>query len=251
MDDGQFDRLTRALAAAVSRRAAFKAVLGLGGTTVIAGKAAHTTEAARRPAITPTPLPRCPGQQTWNGSACVCPAGHSVCGPDCCSDGLAACCDSSCCYGTCYGEELCCPSGQIVCQGECLALGVCCTDSDCGSHQACAGGRCVGVCIPDGEEGCTVDGDCCSLICQSGQCVTTIAGTCTGEGDLCGAAPVCGEGCRCTTADDGILRCIGNETCADMCADCPSGTICDTSQTCCLPLVACLFLCGPSGGVLN
>lgn len=253
MDDRQFDRLTRALGGAVSRRAAFKAVLGLGGVAVLAGNETLTSEAARRPAITPTPSHRCPGQQTWNGSACDCPSGNTTCGPDCCPAGLAVCCDSACCYGACYEEELCCPSGQIVCNGDCLPPGVCCTDADCGSGQVqkCIDGHCLGNCIPDGEEGCTSDGECCSAICQSGRCAATIAGTCTGGVDICdNVAPLCGEGCRCAVADDNIVRCVGNQTCAASCAECPSGTICDTSQSCCVPAVACLFPCGPEGGVL-
>jgi hypothetical protein len=250
MDDRQFDRLTRAFAGAVSRRAAVKALLGLGGATLFSSSAVSTSEAARRPAVTPTVVPKCPGQQTWNGSACVCPAGHAICGPDCCPDGLAACCDSACCYGTCYGEELCCPSGQIVCNGVCLAPGVCCTNADCGLNQVCVDGSCLGACIPDGEEGCTVDGDCCSTICQSGRCAATVSGTCTEAIDICaGDAPTCGSGCRCALTDDGGIYCIGNQTCAGSCEQCPEGTVCDINQSCCAPAVACLFPCGPAGGV--
>src|SRR5262245_47836891 len=104
MDDRRFDVFVRMLASGHSRRQFVKGLFGFGSATV-AGVAVGqgTSEAARRPVSTPTPVPTCPGSQTWNGSACVCQSGVP-CGPDCC-DGSAQCCDNACCYGTCYGEE--------------------------------------------------------------------------------------------------------------------------------------------------
>src|SRR5690606_39935265 len=114
-------------------------LLGLGGAAV-AGSTVLDTEAARRPAPTPRP-PSCPGQQTWNGSECVCPAGSDTCGPDCCPTGVAQCCDQACCYGVCYGEELCCPTGGEFCPvtgGECCPEGwTCCPDYGCLAPGLC------------------------------------------------------------------------------------------------------------------
>jgi hypothetical protein len=141
MDGRRFDALTRALSRAESRRSLMKGLLGLGGIVAVGGVALEDdVRAARR--ATPTPKPAsCPGSQTWDGSACVCPSG-TACGPDCCTGG-SECCDNACCSGICYGEELCCPAGQLVCNGLCLPTGACCTDAD------CIGARCLNnICVP-------------------------------------------------------------------------------------------------------
>ena len=51
------------------------------------GRRSAHGQAARRP-TTPTPVPRCPGNQTWNGSACICPGTLSKCGPACCNESV-------------------------------------------------------------------------------------------------------------------------------------------------------------------
>ncbi len=177
MDQSRFDRLTRVLAQSTSRRTALRTLLGLGGVTVTGTILFRDADAARRgtsgptaptaqPTLPPPPTATqapptqvpptatascagvlcsdgcCDGSCTATGVCC--PAGSTVCGPDCCPDGVAQCCDNACCFGTCYGEELCCPTGQRVCNGVCLPGGACCGDDDCGS------GRCVdGTCIPN------------------------------------------------------------------------------------------------------
>lgn len=147
------DSLARLLAAGKSRRAALKA-LGAMGLGLAASSPDGGTHAARRPTPTPQP-PRCPGQQQWNGQECVCLAGEK-CGPACCPDG-ATCCDNACCYGVCYGEELCCPWAQEWCAatGECcppgwsccaddgcLPPGMCCSDADC-PRDTCSYATCL------------------------------------------------------------------------------------------------------------
>ena len=116
MDEWRFDRLTRLFASGASRRSVVKALLGLGGASLVGGTLLEDdTGAARRPA-NPTPTPvKCPGKQVASGGQCVCPSGLSKCGPDCCNPGgigaaHSECCDNACCFGTCYGEELCCPT---------------------------------------------------------------------------------------------------------------------------------------------
>jgi len=254
MDDRRFDSLTRSLASGSSRRQVLKGLLGLGGAAAAAGSLASEADAARRPK--PTPVPTCPGVQTWNGSACVCPGGHTKCGPDCCPDGLAECCDNACCYGTCYGEELCCPSAQEFCpiSGECCPEGsTCCPDYGCLPPEAecCSVGEC-----PDRDcltkacsanhlceylPNCTLSDDCCVAdtcyrnVCDamSGQCSGQILDCSNGgaevccsanqaclENGLCGCAPQC-EGKEC-----------GDDGCWGTCGICPLGELCNANQVC-------------------
>lgn len=150
MEDSQFDRFTQALASGQSRRSAIKIALGLGGIAALGGRAPEA-DAARRPTPTPKPV-KCPGNQTWDGSACVCPDGDTKCGPDCCPDGQATCCDNACCYGTCSSEEICCSTGEIPCGKNC-----------CGTGTRCVHGNCFDdPCRTIGEP-CAVNGDCCGV----------------------------------------------------------------------------------------
>src|SRR5215218_10289490 len=142
MDDHHFDVFTRSLAQRGSRRAALKALLGIGGIAAVGGiTRSDDVLGARRPTPTPKPV-SCPGIQTPCPTGCCCPAGNTKCGPDCCPIGQAQCCDNACCYGICYGEELCCPTGQLLCNGVCPPLGGCCTDADC-TGARCQNNGCV------------------------------------------------------------------------------------------------------------
>src|SRR5688572_16146533 len=113
MDDRRFDSLVKALATGTSRRSVFKGLLGLGSVAVVGALRDDGADAARRPTPTPTPI-RCPGRQVPVGGVCTCPAdAPQKCGPDCCNPagigpGHSECCDNACCFGICYGEELCC-----------------------------------------------------------------------------------------------------------------------------------------------
>jgi hypothetical protein len=143
MDDRRFDAFTRALGVHGSRRAALRTLLGLGGIAAVGGIAVGgEVRAARRPTPVSRP-PRRSGSQTPCATGCCCPSGTEKCGSDCCQTGAAVCCDQACCFGICYGEELCCPADQIVCAGVCLPPGGCCSDFD------CTGARCLNnVCVP-------------------------------------------------------------------------------------------------------
>ncbi len=246
MDDRQFDSLVRSLASGANRRQILKGLLGLGGAAAVAGTALSDAEAARRPTPTPQP-PRCPGQQTWDGTACVCPAGNTTCGPACCPDGQAECCDNACCYGTCYGEELCCPTGRDFCAitGECcpegwsccpeygcLEPGLCCTAEDCIVRE-CAGLTCTvdhtcrysDDCTNGGVEECCLEGQVCL---DNGTCCTPI---CDADGcgdDGCGGTCGCPDGYGC--GDDG--RCHVCSVCSPV------------SETCGR---SCYTLCTPDG----
>jgi hypothetical protein len=150
MEDRRFDALARALASGSSRRQLLKGVLGLGGVSFGAAAMVSTgtreSEAARRPTPTPRPV-KCPGRQVPVDGVCRCPDGYTKCGPDCCPDGKAECCDNACCYGTCYGEELCCPTEHLVCEGECVAE--CCTSLDCPIGWSCDSYTHLCICDPD------------------------------------------------------------------------------------------------------
>ncbi len=203
MDDGRFDALVRSLATGSSRRQVLRRILGLGGA-VVASSTVLEADAARRP--TPAPVvPKCPGRQTWKNGACTCPDDAPVkCGPDCCTHsgtgpvepGQSVCCDGACCFGECYGEEMCCPYGQEYCAvaGECCPAGwTCCNDTYFG----------VG-CIPPGK--CCAETDCVSPDpCEVSYCV---------PGNECFTAFDCGfhpETC-CT----GGLQCrVGGDSCCN------------------------------------
>ena len=152
MDDRRFDSLVKSFAGGTSRRSVFKGFLGLGGATVVGGSLADAQRGAAR---RPTPYPQtiqCPGQQIWTGTACVCPGtAPSKCGPACCTNSItppntpaySECCDNACCFGHCYGEELCCEFPLVFCEAQ----NECCTPD---KHQCC------------GAEGCC-DHECCPL----------------------------------------------------------------------------------------
>jgi hypothetical protein len=155
MDDRRFDSLVRALAAGTSRRSVLKGLLGLGGI-VAASKVIFEsdTDAARRPA-SPTPTPvKCPGNQVSSGGACVCPAtAPNTCGSDCCTSvhggppipAHSECCDNECCFGSCVGEEFCCPTNNRVMGGQTLPplATVCANGECCLLPKVCANGICV------------------------------------------------------------------------------------------------------------
>ncbi len=219
MDDRRFDALTRALASGRNRRQLLKGLLGL-GSAVATGAAVTEVQAARRPTPTPRPV-TCPGSQIWNGSECVCPSG-TKCGPDCCADGQSECCDNACCYGTCYGEELCCPTGRDFCAGtgECCAEGwSCCPEYGCISPEQCCSST---DCPPD---------VCYSGACADGQTCQYVFDCTNDDGGNCCPAPAC-------------LRseCLEDGSCSEPAFDCTNddgGGCCIEDWTCC-PGLGCL-----------
>ncbi len=183
MDDRRFDALARSLGQGGSRRALLKGLLGLSGVAAVGGLTRGEVEAARRP--TPTPKPRtCPGVQFPCGTSdCCCPDGTSKCGPDCCPNDQAQCCDNACCYGTCYGEELCCASPDQYCSVDGCCSGVCvgegqfccrpaavCGDACClDTEYCCTPSEGVSICRGAGQ--CCVDANCDDGTCVDGACV--------------------------------------------------------------------------------
>ena len=226
MDDRRFDSLTRALASGQNRRSVLKGLLGLGGVTLAGSVTAPAAGAARRPTPTPKPV-SCPGQQHWNGSACVCPDGNTKCGPDCCPHGQAECCDNACCYGECYGEELCCPTGQLVCNGSCCAAG-----------DDCIGGACQS-CVPCGDQCCSAPNSQCCQSDEGSYCVAA-GSTCCDSDSNCSSLTYC-DGivlheftCSQGVCVDNPQSCAGDDPCVTY--ECDSGRlmcVASTTLDCC------------------
>lgn len=195
MDDRWFDAVARSLASGSNRRRVLGGLLGLGGA-VATGVTVSDSEAARRPTPTPKPV-TCPGIQTWDGFACVCPNGAGNCGSDCCPAD-AQCCDSACCFGICYGEELCCPlENWCDSSGTCCSAGtVCCGAAGCVPGEAC----CAGIPFDPGTHFCCGDTIVAGACCELGGCaegVTCCAGACV---DLRVTGNCC-DSSHCNTSD--------------------------------------------------
>ena len=226
MDDRRFDALAKSLARGTNRRTLLKGLLGLGGAVAAGGSLLENdAQAARRPIPTPRP-PTCPGQQVPCGSGCCCPLGQERCGPDCCTEdnvpapetGHSECCDNACCFGTCYGEEFCCPTNNRS-GGEFPVPP---------THKICN--------TANGTECCEFDQECCGV---DGCCDTV----CTEDGHCCAPADVCSGG-----GESPDLCCVNDLTTSSVC--CGGGTndnacfeavagVCCTDSDCIHPCDVC------------
>jgi hypothetical protein len=144
-----------------------------------------------------------------------CLADGEVCGGqgasnDCCSKvgAVKNCWQTSTGAARCFPQGACIPAGSnqecstpdqccghicvlvpgvgYRCQAACLPLsGQDCSAMSCGAGLTCVGNVCVN------NPPCSADADCCSGLCQNGNCVTSgqsckpIGGTCTGNADCC------------------------------------------------------------------
>jgi hypothetical protein len=236
VENRRFDSLARSLASGASRRSVLKGLLGLGGAAVAGGVLRdEAADAARRPTPTPKPV-TCPGRQTWNGSQCVCPGDAPYkCGSDCCtgeaddpsSPTHSECCDNACCFGTCYGEELCCPTNWR--SGEQPP-----------THQVCTSANGV-ECCPYDDRCCEVDG-CCDTVCWGGQ---------DGISNCCPPEAYCpGDDSPdiCCTND---FICCGTGTSGNICRDpniangCCTDSDCTSGETCQLNVCVSAGECPP------
>lgn len=287
MDGKRFDELLRRFATRQTRRS----VLGLIGAALAGGTLLERdADAARRPPPAPTPIPTCPGQQNWSNGQCVCPSGLNRCGPDCCNDdeqrvlvdgtnnpNYSECCDNACCFGTCYGEELCCPSTNTWCEAsqECCPADrpYCCGADGCCSTPCCDTGAGLACC--DIVTECAIAADCAGTDseCQTRTCID---GTCGVTYTLYGVAVsdqivgdcqsnVCnGSGGVVTIADDSDVPTSQNDCTSVSCSggipsttylpvDTPcasnGGSICDGSGQClaCIPGNTKSCYTGPAG----
>ena len=262
MDGSRFDQLTRSLASGVSRRSVLKGLLGLGGASLAGGALLENdAAAARRPTPTPTPV-KCPGKQIASGGQCVCPTGLTKCGPDCCNTavprgdaGHSECCDNACCFGECYGEELCCPTGNSVCNGRaCCEPGqACCTVDDCctgacyANRQFCCpaetGEICGDDCCDNATERCCerpggpvcipIDGCCLDRECPGDQS-QCLAGFCNPQTNRCEQRSACTAGERCCPDQQpgSVASCVGlDDCCAALdCNDPPPDMVCPVAS---------------------
>lgn len=211
MDNRRFDSLVKSLAGGASRRSLLKGFIGLGASAAVGGTLLESgADAARRPTPTPKPV-KCPGQQTPVDGVCTCPGTAPIeCGPECCNPGGSGaahseCCDNSCCFGACYGEELCCPTNPPAGGGA-------------PSHKMCTspnGKRC----IPNTEGACCANADCPNgYVCTDNSCVSTCNGTLTvllashGTSDQTGACP---PSTGYVTGEIGLYRYL-NGSCGDV-----------------------------------
>lgn len=134
--------------------------------------------------------------------------GANVPGQACAPAGTGCRSDAECCEGTCSGADggVCCPelgsgcgggcgSGEsCVCGGCCPGIGsacvpdagACCAGLDC-EGLAVDGGRADRCCAREGLA-CAGDADCCSGLCEGGQCV------CAGSDAGCAASADCCSG---------------------------------------------------------
>jgi hypothetical protein len=232
MDDRSFDALVKAVASGASRRSLLKGMLGLGGAALTGGALLEGgADAARRPTPTPTPV-RCPGQQTPLNGQCTCPAGLSKCGPDCCNPTAVGashseCCDNACCFGHCYGEELCCPYPRTFCPGSSGdADGECCPEA----HLCCGAGTPDRYCLAPAVGACCDDSDCPVVGTACGACVDNLC-----VASPCGDCEACSNG-ECVGCEQAGYACCNND---DVCVEC-----CSSEQ--CGPYFDCdLYICEP------
>lgn len=133
-----------------------------------------------------------------------------------CSKGGTVCRENAnCCSGTCgpkdrYRRRQCtcnsaadCPTSNHQCQVTT------CNEGSCGVSTVVEGS-------------CSENEDCCTGICQRGDCVATVAGTCTTGSGTCGRGR-----CGCITGSGGAIICVATDTCGDNIqsqADCADGT---------------------------
>ncbi len=252
LDDRRFDSLVKAVAAGASRRSVLKGMLGLGGAALVGSAALEPgADAARRPTPTPKPV-RCPGRQIPQNGQCVCPGDvPQKCGPDCCTGnsvvapnpGHSECCDNACCFGTCYGEELCCPTNQVAVGGQLMPpIAVLCPGSNvcCYAPNVCVEDACQPPSHCETNEDC---GDCETCNTQTGQCnslctsqlpvccVNGFGEYCIPEGETCCSSPSdCTE--PCSYCNDVVRYCVDRCDGTDICCEGTNGDDCCTADRC-------------------
>jgi hypothetical protein len=264
MNGETFDRLSRRLAAATTRRGILKVFVG-GMAAAAAGamlprgvwSQAPRTEPAPRPTETPertatsvatatarpeaTATPRPAAAGAGAGVATAVGQGTPCDSYDSCGEGMA-------CIGYGVNQGTCCPRAQACCPPDrlnCFNSGLCCaTDQGCASGACCPSAQ---VCGPAGTEVCCQPGETCTngVCCPSGRVCLNV---CCPEGQSCLGGD-CGVAAGCST---------GESPCANGC--CPAGTSCEHGYCCnqngqsCCPVgeVVCLYVCCPAGsGCVN
>ena len=201
MDGNRFDRLTRLLASATSRRTAIKGAFGIaiGGATA--------------------------GAMVEDGEAIRCRLGGNYCTRN------SQCCSGTCRTGSRWPTRLrnrcACNPGQTDCGSSCVTLGTNSNCSRCGNRcaagQTCLSGTCQNV-IPCGSTYCNKSTEICvenSVCCAKGSNSQLCDGACC-DGhccdDVCCDADKKCVGFVCCEETDNDALCNG-ECCANVCAD--------------------------------
>ena len=231
MNSEAFDRLTRRMASASTRREVFKAFASaLGG--IVFGALLPQSE-SRAGAV-----PCCigggsncndycsSGQVCVNGTVCCddpgSPSSCPACGSTyCLPEPLEYCIDGACCNGVraCGSgtNAFCCAPG-LKCGGD-AAPGQCCYNDN---SQCCEPSLACGdpaVCCTSGQS------------CINGQCCFTVNGQC------CEQTQICGNRC-----------CPANSCCTNgVCTVCPSGQTCSNGVCCEQSITGCAGTCCPAG----
>jgi hypothetical protein len=207
MDGRNFDALTRAAAAATSRRGTFGMIAG---AALMAGLTKLDLAGARKK-----------GKGKGKNKKKKCRKLNQGCG------GKKKCCKGlSCTDGTCLKpvpEPECennadCNSGEICQNGICVPEPPECeNDNDCGNNEICDDGEC----IPEPPE-CVNDNDCSAIeICQNGQCVPEPP-ECNSDSD-CDGNELCEGGfCLCPFEVGGecVIQCLNASGCPGACNNC-------------------------------
>jgi hypothetical protein len=208
LDASHFDRLTRALATAPSRRGFSHALGGLLlATPFTVGRNAAGVE----------------GKKKKRKKKKKCKGGKKKCGKKCfdlqidpahCGSCSAACAESK----VCLGGACTCPVGEAACGGSCCAAASCIDDACCPTARTC------GTICCDASRIC---GDAASETCVVGQ------GTCPPGTDSCAGAGIipCNNNaeCLCIKDTDGVTHCaLGIDDPSNDCGLCDSAADCES-----------------------
>jgi hypothetical protein len=218
MLSGAFDRLTRSMGAASTRRGLLAAFAA--GAVGILLPGARRASAGSCRGIMCADGSCCGSEQNCiNGTCCY----DTVCNGTCCNF-QQTCCNGTCCASDDCTNNACCanPCGGQCCSGS----ETCISGAWCASNQVCNGSCCTETCL---------SGTCC---CSAGEPIYyCIDGACCPGGLVCGPAGgefCCPVGTLCKGA--GSNMCCTESSHFDTC--CPPELICNAQ--CCSPGQSCI-----------
>lgn len=231
MDDRAFDRLSRLLATAASRRGAAGALLAALAAVPAVARAQRGSR--RQPDADAVGRAPClPVGRACRGTGCRrCCTGYNVRdgggGRKCWCKGKGAACEAAdaCCGPRCLRGRC---AGVVAAGLPCTRRDACAAGATCQPYDAGSGGPAGSWCLRPRGAACADDGECASDACHAGACIPSVcrggcaaptpdccAGGCTdisSDEDHCGA---CGNACG-VVADScvgGACRCGGDPAC--------------------------------------
>jgi hypothetical protein len=269
MDSAHFDRLTRIVSIALSRRTTLVALAGgfFGAGSLAPWDDAVAKKKRRRKKKRKK---KCKGSTKKCGKKCI-PTSGCCSSADCdegrtCVSGTCTCpsglkeCNGECipesqCCGACPGDTFC-DGGECVCPefaphecpgGECLSPGNCCETSQCPEPKECIDEICLCpgteaincsatlCCDGAADEVCKlVPGNPATASCQGGGCpATDFCSDLASEQFVCASDP--DHVCVCTST----VELISGEVCIDLellltdpCVECETSSDCGTGRVC-------------------